>query len=240
MLVETDHGASTRLKGILDPCAKKRSEKDQNKQRRGGRGGQTRTGPGRTAADFSTALEGERVLEKGPAKPSRLGQDQQQVEGEAMAEVDITIPPAFEEDVEPWQNLNPTSGPTIPLAKAVSHPNTSSNDGWQVVNRHAGFGSKRGAEEEQGKNKKATPTPPGMQPPPPARSNGLYLEGRFMPEGQFWTIRPVIQILNKAEHAGTSDTQRISIDRKTTMGNPFCFSNAVQGERDKSVAAFIT
>ena len=59
-----------------------------------------------------------------------------------------------------------------------------------------------------------------------------------MPEGQFWTTHPAIQILNKNEHPRTSDTQRISIDRKTTMGNPFYFSNAVQGERDKSVAAF--
>ena len=169
-------------------------------------------GSGRTANDFATALESERARENvqtNPFKPSRLGQDQQQAEGEAMAEADIGTPPAFEEDVEEWQNLPSASGVTIPLGKATSRPNTSSNDGWQVVSRHVGFGSKRSAEEEQGKNKKAAPTPPGMQPPQPARSNGLYLEGRFLPEGQFWTHHPVIQILNQTELARTPETQRI-------------------------------
>lgn len=143
-----------------------------------------------------------------------------------------------EEDVEEWQKLPSVSGMTAPHGKTISRPDTSSNDGWQTVSRHTGFGSKRSAEEEQGTNKKSAPTPPGMQPPQPARSNGLYLEGRFLPEGQFWTHHPVIQILNQTEHARTPETQRISIDRKTTMGNPFEFNKAIQGEREKSVAAF--
>ena len=195
-------------------------------------------GPGRTATDFAKALEGERARGKEHAMPSRLGQDQQQTGGETMAEADNTTPPADEEDMEPWQDVNPGKKPAFAPSKPTSHPSTSSNNGWQVVSRHAGFGSKRSAEEEQGNNKKAAPTPPGMQAPQPARSNGLYLEGRFLPEGQFWTQRPVIQILNQNEHARTPETQRISIDRKTTLGNPFYFNNAIQGERDKSVAAF--
>ena len=89
-----------------------------------------------------------------------------------------------------------------------------------------------------GKQQKGSPYPTRHETTPPARSNGLYLEGRYLPEGQFWTIRPVIQVLNQNEHARTPETQRISIDRKTTMGNPFTFNKAIQGERDKSVAAF--
>ena len=184
-------------------------------------------GPGRTATDFATALEG-----------SRLSQDQQQTGGGARAEADITTPPADEEDMEPWQDVNPGKEPTMAPSKSTSQPSTSSNDGWQVVNRKSGFGSKRSAEEEQGNNKKSAPTPPGLKPTPPALSNGLYLEGRHLPEGQFWTIRPVIQVLNQNEHARTPETQRISIDRKTTLGNPFPFNKAIQGERDKCVAAF--
>ena len=200
-------------------------------------------GSGRTATDLATAIDGERARGKEQAKPSGLGQDQQQMAGENMAEADITTPPADEEDMEPWQDVNvrgwnPGKEPTIAPSKSTSHPSTSSNDGWQVVNRNSGYGSKRSAEEEQGKNKKAAPTPPGMKPPLPARSNGLYLEGRYMPEGQFWTIRPVIQVLNQNELARTPETQRISIDRKTSMGNPFYFNEAIQGERYKSVAAF--
>ena len=195
-------------------------------------------GPGRTAIDFAKALEGEQTRGKEHAKPSRLGQDQQQTGGGTRAEADNTTPPADEEDMEPWQDVNPGKEPAFAPSKSTSHPSTSSNNGWQVVSRHAGFGSKRSAEEEQGNNKKAAPTPPGMQVPQPARSNGLYLEGRYLPEGQFWTQRPVIQILNQNEHARTPETQRIAIDRKTTLGNPFYFNNAIQGERDKSVAAF--
>ena len=39
MLVEEDHGASTRPQGVADPCGKKKTEKSLNKQRRGTRGG---------------------------------------------------------------------------------------------------------------------------------------------------------------------------------------------------------
>ena len=90
MLVETDHGASTRQKNTPDPCAKKKSEKAQNKHRRGVRGGQSQMGLGKTATNLATALERERALEKGPAKPSRLGQVEGEAEGEAMAEADTT------------------------------------------------------------------------------------------------------------------------------------------------------
>jgi hypothetical protein len=195
-------------------------------------------GPGRTATEFATALEGEQTRGKEPAVPSRLAQDQQQAVGGTWAEADITTPPLDEVDMEPWQNVNPGKEPIMAPSNSTSQPSTSSNNGWQVVNRNSGFGSKRSAEEEQGKNKKAAPTPPGTKPLPPARSNGLYPEGRFLPEGQFWTVHPVIQVLNQNEHARTPETQRVSIDRKTTLGNPFPFNKAIQGERDKCVAAF--
>ena len=112
-------------------------------------------GPGRTATEFATALEGEQTRGKEPAMPSRLGQDQQQTGGGTRAEADITTPPVDEVDMEPWQDVNAGREPTIAPSKPTSHPSTSSNNGWQVVNRNSGYGSKRGAEEEQGTNKKA-------------------------------------------------------------------------------------
>ena len=72
-------------------------------------------------------------------------------------------------------------------------------------------------------------TLPAPPPPLPTGPPGEYLGGRVLPEGEFWKIFPVIQVLNYTEPTRTPDTQRISIDRKTTMGNPFIHNKRSKG-----------
>ena len=133
------------------------------------------------------------------------------------------------------------------MAPLPELPATAPNDGWMRLSRRT---EKRGVEVEGGMNKRTAPALPTGPPhaigpatlpaPPPPLPNGQpgeYLGGRVLPEGEFWKIFPVIQVLNYTEPTRTPNTQRISIDRKTAMGNPFIHNNT-QGERDDACTAF--
>ena len=84
MLVEEDHGASTRPHGVSDPCGKKKSEKSMNKQRRGARGGSSfgRGVPIPQQPAFGTGPAGLGRGSGPPIRPSTLGPNRQTSEGE--------------------------------------------------------------------------------------------------------------------------------------------------------------
>ena len=223
MLVEEDHGASTRPQGVSDPCGKKKSEKSLNKQRRGARGGNSfgRGVPLPQQPAFGTDPAGRGRGSGPPVRPSTLGPNRQTSE---------------REDEEMGMPMGTASSSGIPqMAPPPELPATAPNDGWMRINRRT---EKRGVEVEGGMNKRTAPALPTGPPhaigpatlpaPPPPLPNGQpgeYLGGRVLPEGEFWKIFPVIQVLNYTEPTRTPNTQRISIDRKTAMGNPFIHNN---------------